>query len=107
MQRTINTRKVVEAYEADDMKKKPHVDTEQLNHMEELELDEPKYSIGVFFYNDGDKTVEIVGYDKESHEEIGRLLCRNVDDINTFMSGAFSLFHEYGGKADQRIICSF
>lgn len=94
MQRKIIRRKVVEAYEPNDKWKTPHVEPERLPELEELDLDEPKYNIGVMFYNDDVVTVEIVAYDKATNEEVGRLLCRNIEDINAFMSGAYCHFAE-------------
>ena len=107
MQRKIKERIVVEAYK-DDMKKKPHVsDKRQLECMEELDLDKPKYTIGAMFYNDeGNQTLEIVAYEIGTDHEAGRLLCRNIEDINTFMSGAYCLFAESEEADNQKIICT-
>ena len=107
MQRKIKERKVVEAYEGD-MKKTPHVsDKRQLESMEELDLEEPKYTIGAMFYNDkGNQTLEIVAYEIGTDKEVGRLLCRNIEDINTFMSGAYCLFAEAEGDLNRKVICT-
>lgn len=106
MQRRIKARKVVEAYE-DDMKKMPHVsDERQLECMEELDLEEATYNISLNFYNDKDKTCEIVAYDKESNEEKGRLLCRNLDDLGIFFDGAYRLFAESEGDLNTKVICT-
>ena len=106
MQRKLRKRKIVEAYE-DDMQKKPHVtDKKQLENMEELELEPAKYNISLNFYNDQDKTCEIVAYDKETNVEQGRLLCRNLEDLGIFMDGGYHLFAESGGNPDNIVICT-
>ncbi len=108
MQRQIKRRKVVEAYEDEIMKKKPHVNMERMEKMEELDLADPKYSVSVMHYADkGNNTIEVIAYDIESGEEHGRLLMRSVEDLVTFMSGAYELFAESGGDKNIHVVCSF
>ena len=94
MQKQMSQRKIIEAYETKDIWKMPHVERERLRDLEEIDLDEPKYNMGVMFFNDDMKTLEIIAYDKNSNQEVGRLLCRTVEDVNAFMSGAFCYFSE-------------
>ena len=57
-----------------------------------LKLGEPQYNIFVGFFNDELKTIEVSAFDKHTNDEVGRLVLRDLKEVNAFMNGVFSQF---------------